>query len=310
VTHRAEPTEHRISANGIEQAYFEWNADARGRGPTFVMAHATGFHARCWDQIVRKLGNRHVIAVDMRGHGRSAHLRIEHWEVFGDDLAALIVELGLDQIFGVGHSMGGHAMVEAAAILPEKFIGMVLYDPVIGEPSSYEGNEAGHWARYSDAGHPVARRRGEFESPEAMIERFVDRPPYAHFEPPVLRDYCEYGLLRDEEKACFVLACPPAVEASIYMTSRSNGRVLKSARKVHVPVLILRAKVQEDMDQPFEFSLSPTWPGFAGEFSNARDLHFPKATHFMPFEDSTAIAQLILEHLDFVLHEQQAARNP
>ena len=43
--------------------------------------------------------------------------------------------------------------------------------------------------------HPTAKRKRFFPSPEAMIERFADRPPYRVFEREALRDYCRYGLL-------------------------------------------------------------------------------------------------------------------
>ena len=54
-----------------------------------------------------------------------------------------------------------------------------------------------------------------------MFERFKDRLPFARWRPEILRDYCDYGVLpRDGQ---FVLACPPAVEASIYENSKDAG---------------------------------------------------------------------------------------
>jgi pimeloyl-ACP methyl ester carboxylesterase len=296
----ARPKAHRFSANGIEQACFEWNADARGNGPTLLLAHATGFHARCWDEVVRKLGDRHVIAVDMRGHGRSAHPLIEDWRDFGRDLAALVTKLELENILGVGHSMGGHAMVDAAALDRGRFSGLVLYDPVIADPNSYGENQMGHFARFADGGHPITKRKNAFESADAMFERFRDRLPYRRFVPQVLRDYCEYGLLPAAPGGGFVLACPPAVEASVYMTSRSNVGIFESARKIEVPVLVLRAKTASPEEKAFDFSFSPTWPGLVDAFPNARDLHFPEATHFMPYEDPAQIAERIRDHATLV----------
>ena len=84
------------------------------REASLLLAHATGFHARCWDQVIAHLGERHVIAVDQRGHGRSDKMPITDWRVLGEDLDALVRALELRDLVGVGHSMGGHAMVEAA----------------------------------------------------------------------------------------------------------------------------------------------------------------------------------------------------
>jgi len=294
------PIEHRIQANDIELACFEWNPNARGRGPTFVMAHATGFHARCWDEIIRRFGDRHVLSVDLRGHGRSTSVEIEHWKNFGEDLVALIEALEIDSVLGVGHSMGAHAMVDAAAHAPERFCGLYLFDPVIGDPKTYGGDRAGHFAGFADGGHPIARRRAHFDSLAEMIERFENRPPYCHFDPAVFRAYCEYGLL-PAEKGGYELACPPKVEASVYMTSRSNTGIFESARSFESPVLIVRAQLPPAHQETFDFSVSPTWPGLVDEFPDAREIHFPEASHFMPFEDPTAIAAQILEHCDIVL---------
>ena len=51
-----------------------------------LLVHATGFHARCWDQVGAFAGGLTVFAVDMRGHGRSANQGPFTWQRFGDDL--------------------------------------------------------------------------------------------------------------------------------------------------------------------------------------------------------------------------------
>jgi len=293
------PIEYRISVNGIELVYFEWNHPARGSGPSILLAHATGFHARCWDRIADRLGDRHIIAVDQRGHGRSTSVEIENWQVFGEDLAELIGALELDSILGVGHSMGGHAMVDAVARGPKSFVGLYLFDPVIGEPASYGGDLAGHFTMFSEGGHPTGRRRSRFESPRAMIERFTDRPPYCHFDSAVFRDYCEHGLKRVGE-GVFELLCVPNVEASVYMTSRSNVGIFESVRAITVPVLIARAKLSTPGLETIDFSQSPTWPELVDAFSDAREIFLPEATHFMPFEDPSAIASHIIEQIEYV----------
>jgi len=288
-----EPTQHRIAANGIELAIFEWGKEHAGQGPTLLLVHATGFHARCWDPVIHRLGERHVIAVDQRSHGRSEKVPIDHWDVFGADLAGLVRALELRDVLGVGHSMGGHALADAAAALPDRFRRLVLIDPVIAAPDEYGG---GGWTLSMPDGepHPTAKRKRQFASPEAMIERFRDRLPYAVFHPEALHAYCTWGLLREGESDGFVLACPPEIEASIYMTSRTNAAVHESIRALELPVLILRAKLPPAERTMMDFSSSPTWPGLVGEFRNGREIHFADHTHFLPMEIPDRIAELIL----------------
>jgi len=289
-----QPTEHRVDTGRIELAFFEWGVEHRGAAPTLLLVHATGFHARCWDPVARRLGDRHVIAVDQRGHGRSEKTEITHWDVFGQDLAAFVRALDLEGLVGVGHSMGGHAMVDAAAAEPARFRNLVLIDPVIAEAGAYG---EGGWMISALAGkpHPTVKRKRHFDSPEAMIERFRDRVPYSVFHPEALDAYCRFGLLPSESGEGFDLACPPEIEASVYMTSRTNAGVHDSIRALDLPVLIVRAKLPAPDRDTMDFSSSPTWPGLVGEFANARDLHFADRTHFLPMEIPDTIAELVLE---------------
>ena len=290
----SEPSEHRFRGSEVELCWFEWRADLAGREPSIFLAHATGFHARVWDQVIAQLGDRHVVSVDQRGHGRSQKLLIEDWSAMGRDLAELVAHLGLSGAIGVGHSMGGHAITEAAAACPGAFERLLLVDPVIASPDDYRA--AGGWSvdLLNGEPHPTAKRKNRFASPDAMFERFRDRSPYSLFEPEVLRDYCEFGLLPAEDGDGYVLACPPAVEASVYMTSRTNPGVHEAVRAVDVPVAVLRARAADSRDGIMDFTTSPTWAGLAGEFRRGTDVYLPELTHFMPMQDTKRIAEYVL----------------
>jgi len=287
-----QPRQHSIGVNGIELCYFEWRPDLRDSGITLLFSHATGFHARCWDEIIDLLGDYHIVAVDQRGHGRSEETAIDHWRIFGDDLSELVRRLRLDNIVGIGHSMGGHAMVMAAAKNSSRFLGMMLIDPTIASPEAYAavlstGNP------FDAELHPTAKRKNHFRSPDAMFQRFRDRHPYSLFTSTTLRNYCEYGLLRTGQGDAYRLACPPRLEASIYMTTRTNGAIYESVHELRLPVLVLRAREPEAETGDMDFASSPTWPGLVGEFANAREIHRPDLTHFMPMQVPEEIAALI-----------------
>lgn len=283
----------RLDANGITLAYFVWNDELPSDAETVLLVHATGFHARCWDQVVPHLGRRRVIAVDQRGHGRSTKTPITHWRVFGEDLTAFVRALGLRDVVGVGHSMGGHALVEAAAAAPERFRRLVLIDPVILAPDDYA---RGGWTLPASGGepHPTAKRKRRFASPDEMIARFADRPPYATFTPAALHDYCVHGLLPAADGDGVELACPPEIEASIYMTSHTNAAVHDAVRALALPVLVVRVKAPPPVRTVMDFSSSPTWPGLAGELRDGRDLHLGDRTHFVPMESPELVADIIL----------------
>jgi pimeloyl-ACP methyl ester carboxylesterase len=289
-----EPRAHRITVNGIELAYFTWGDTLPAGSETVLLAHATGFHARCWDQVVPHLGARRVIALDQRGHGRSEKTPITHWRVFGEDLSAFVRALELRDVVGVGHSMGGHAVLEAAAAAPSAFRRLVLIDPVIMAPDAYA---AGGWTLPAGAApHPTAKRKRHFASPDEMIARFAERSPYSAFTPAGLRDYCVHGLLPAPDGDGFELACPPEIEAAIYMTSHTNAAVYDAVRALTLPALVVRVKQPPPDRSVMDFSSSPTWPGLVGELRAGREIHLADRTHFLPMESPELAARLVLDH--------------
>ena len=283
------PRELCNTVRGVQMVSFEWGPVD---GETVVMAHATGFHARCWDATVAALGAGYrVIAVDQRGHGRSGKIGPFRWDGFGADLVELLEQLEVLDAIGVGHSMGGHAMVQAAARLPERFGRLVLIDPVIMDPQAYEG-----WADdrpfESPEEHPVARRRADFGSWEDMFERFRDRHPFRLWREDVLRDYCRYGVLRKPNGGGCTLACPPIVESSIYLESGGTG-IHDAVGLLPHPVLVVRAKRREIRQGEMDFSHSPTWPGLADAFPRGRDVYRPDLSHFIPMQEPELVAAAI-----------------
>ena len=281
--------QHRTSVGPIELQAVEWHVDRRNQAPSLLMVHATGFHSRVWDQVIHRLPEHHAIALDQRSHGRSTQVPITSWAHFGEDLAGFMKARDLDSMVGVGHSMGAHALVQAAAREPGRFRALLLVDPVIASPAAYH---LPHPAMGSGM-HPAAKRRSRFASVQEMIERFATRRPYDLFDAQSLRDYCTYGLQPAADGNGLELACSPLTEASVYMTGRSNATVYASIRALQIPVWVVRARQRTPDADPFDYSYSPTWPELAGEFRQGHDRLIADRSHFLPMEDPAQVAGLI-----------------
>ncbi len=281
------PREHRTHVNGADLVWFEWNEPA---SEVVLLVHATGFHARCWDRVVASLGGAYAIAVDMRGHGRSDNAPPFGWDTFGRDLAELVETLDLAGVVGVGHSMGGHSVTQAAATHPERFDRLVLIDPVILDPQMYATRQAEGPA--DPAEHPTARRRNRWASWQEMYERFRDRRPFAHWDPRVLEDYCRYGIVPAPDGDGYVLACPPEVESAIY-TGSAMWDIYAMIERIELPVTVLRAQERAWESDPMDFASSPTWPALAERFPHGRDVYLPELTHFMPMERPALVAEYV-----------------
>lgn len=279
------PNETRVRVNEIDLCLFEWE----GEGPPIFLAHATGFHARCWDQVVAQLPGRHCYALDMRGHGRSDKPAPPYpWLNFGKDVAEVARAIGLRDAIGVGHSKGGHAVTYAAAHVPRAFAGLVLVDPVIMPREAYREQQMGE--------HFAARRRNEWDSPEEMFERFKDRPPFSAWDPAVLRDYCTYGLLPAPSGEGYVLACPPEVEAATYAGSLGSD-IYDEIASIDIPVRVLRARAREASILS-DMGGSPTAPDLARHFARGEDVPLPEHSHFIPMEAPGLVAAHIAEMAD------------
>ncbi len=289
-----QPTEKRFQKGDTDLCYFEWgNPDDQ----TILMVHATGFHARCWDKTIAALpSDYHIIAVDQCGHGRSGKPdSLGDWTLMGRTVGALVAGLDCKNVIGVGHSMGAHALVQVADVMPERFERLVLVDPTVTEPEAYINPTK--LADLDPNQNPVSRRRNSWESPEAMFSAFKDRHPFSLWQPDVLMDYCQYGLLPADSGEGFVLACPPYLEASVYEGFRSVDPY-PIVKRIGLPVTILRAQMgSDDVTAARDFANSPTWPGLVDVFSNAQELHIPELSHFMPMQDPKRIADYIAHGL-------------
>lgn len=270
-----------IHVNDVELAVHEWS----GSGPPIFFAHATGFHGRCWDAIVAELPQR-CLAVDVRGHGRSdAPPPPYAWSTLGADIAALVQALGLRGCVGVGHSMGGHLIVQAAAAVPEAFAALLLVEPVIFPQAIYGQQWPGE--------HFAARRRDRWQSPQEMIERFAARPPFSHWQPQVLHDYCTHALRPMPDGDGYVLACSPAVEAALYTAGlHPDADIYGLLDSIQMPVQVMRAG-QPQHAEIFDMQASPTAPDLANHFLQGEDEYLPAYTHFLPMEDPLLVATRI-----------------
>jgi len=286
------PLHHRLAVNGMELVAWEWP----GGGLPILLLHATGFHARCWRVVAEALPGRRIIALDMPSHGASSNKPPPYdWTHFGDDVHAAVDALGLGRLLGVGHSMGGHALVRAAAQQPGRYAGLLLIDPVIVDPEMAR--------RFAGAipaeQHPVARRRNNWASAQQMFEAFRTRDPYSRWEPAVLHDYCRFGLVRTADDSAWELACPPNLEAEVY-AGMGMDNIFELIAHLTMPVEIIRARSRRPDESLLDFSPSPTWEHLVDFFPDARDEQLPDCSHFIPMERPAWTAARIAQLADRV----------
>ncbi|MGH2970969.1 MAG: alpha/beta fold hydrolase [Gaiellaceae bacterium] len=101
--------------------------------PTLVALHGVTGHGERFKQLAeeRWAAHLHILAPDLRGHGRSGWDGPWDFPTHVADLVETIDDLGLERPDWVGHSFGGRLILELAATHPERIDRAVLLDPAI-----------------------------------------------------------------------------------------------------------------------------------------------------------------------------------
>lgn len=270
------------TADGVEIATYHFGGD----GPPLMLAHATGFHGRCWLPLAETLTDRFSVwALDHRGHGDSGkdpRGRYDDWTVFVDDLLLVLGDLGGGQWSAIGHSMGGAVLLMAEAGRPGTFTSLCCYEPVVTPPdrvpSAGGGNSMSDLAR---------KRRAVFASKQDALRNFASKPPFNRFHPAALDAYVEYGFVETGEGV--TLACARDDEASVYEGAPTNGAwgLLGSVR---VPVTVIGG---QDPTDPVGRLVEDV----ARRIPRGAALRVDGVGHFGPFEEPEVVAELAAEGL-------------
>ncbi|HSX70646.1 MAG TPA: alpha/beta hydrolase, partial [Pseudomonas sp.] len=115
-----------------------------GQGEPVLLVHGLGSSIQDWEyQIPHLLQRRRVLALDLRGHGRSDKPR-ERYSIaaFAEDVAALIEHLGLPNVHLVGISMGGMVGFQLGVERPELLRSLTI---VNSEPEVKARSAADWW---------------------------------------------------------------------------------------------------------------------------------------------------------------------
>jgi pimeloyl-ACP methyl ester carboxylesterase len=281
-----------IKQGPLKLHYWEW----KGHQPTILFVHATSFHGRCYDRLINEaLNGFHVIAIDLRGHGRSQqHPPPCHTQWLGEDLLHFIETLNLskDNLIGIAHSKGGSAITNAAAIAPKRvFRSLLLFDPSI-LPRSYYGIADDN--KRVDAIEHIRRRKNQWSSIEDMISSLEKRQPFSQWPKDTLRNYCTYGL----DENCRLI-CTAETEHSLYQTglltdSDIYALIEQSKFIQDIPIHIVRSSLPFILGQ---FDTSPTEPTLVKWFKKGRDTKLENVKHFFPMEQPQLAIDLIKQHI-------------
>jgi pimeloyl-ACP methyl ester carboxylesterase len=99
--------------------------------PPILFVHGFSCDSHDWTwQLPHFVGNHRVLAVDIRGHGRSSVPSDGYQPIqFAADLAALLDQVGAPPVVAIGHSLGGVIVSALAVEHPHRVQAVVSVDP-------------------------------------------------------------------------------------------------------------------------------------------------------------------------------------
>lgn len=274
--HVLDPTATAPTADGVDIAAYDFG----GAGPDLLLAHATGFCAAVLAPMAERLVDRfHVVALDLRGHGRSGR-PVDgdfDWHGFAGDVLAVVDGLGLAAPLGFGHSCGGAALVLAEEARPGTFRGLYLFEPAMmpwDEPPE-PPDERNPFVAGS------LRRRQAFASRADALATFSSKPPLARLHPDALAAYVDNGFRADGDDG-IRLRCRREDEARIYVSSVTHD-AYRRLGEVRCPVVLACGADTDRIGPDF-------LERYTERLERAEAVVLPRLGHFGPLEDPAAVA--------------------
>ncbi len=251
-----------------------------GQGAPLVLVHGLGSSTRDWEyQIPALAAHYRVIALDVRGHGRSAKPRQRYqMSDFAADVAALIEHLELEPVHLVGISMGGMIGFQLAVDRPEllKSLCIVNSGPEIKPKSASDYLQLGKRWLFS-----------RLLSLEAL-SKALGRMLFPHPEQAELRAKIEERWPQNDKRAYLA-----SLDAII------GWGVREHLERIHCPTLVVTA----DRDYT-PVSLKEQ---YVREMPNARLLVIENSRHATPMDQPQLFNSSLLAFLEEV---EQAAFTP
>jgi pimeloyl-ACP methyl ester carboxylesterase len=267
------------SSDGVNLATY----DLGGGGRDCLLAHANGFCAAVFAPLARELEGWHCVALDARAHGRSSPPDGDMaWEGHRDDVLSAVDAFSLEAPIGVGHSMGGAALLLAEQARPGTFAALWLFEPIVFPPMPGTGDD-------SSGSNPLTegalRRRDTFDSPQAAYDNFRSKPPLNELAEECLAAYVTHCFSPTREGDAITLACRPVDEAAGYRMGTRHS-AWDDLGEVRCPVVVARGA---------DTAAGPAMvaPAIAERLPGGRLEEHPELGHFGPLAEPGGVARSI-----------------
>lgn len=167
---RTTPRDRAWEVDGLQLNGLAWGPET---GRRVLALHGWMDHADSFRELAPRLEGCHVVALDLSGHGLSAHRAAHATYNIWDDLpqiAGLLDRLGWEDCVLLGHSRGAIISSLLAATLPERARALVALDSLAPQPARLDFVETLR-AFVDETRERMARPRRTFASRADYVRR-------------------------------------------------------------------------------------------------------------------------------------------
>ena len=212
--------------------------------PLIHFAHANGVPSRVYQALFDALKSDFDI-IDVPALGPDKRYAIDnHWASLTQQVIDSIVQQAQGRpVIGIGHSLGGVLIFQAARLRPELFSQVIMLDPplVMGKDALVLHVAKTLKLRFVDKMSPAGlskRRRDHWESREQAAELLRPKALYKSFDQRSFDAYIAHALTEDPIRGGVQLSIPKMDEVNIFRTNPSLWWLPQQKSKVPMHLLV------------------------------------------------------------------------
>lgn len=260
-----------------------------------LFCHATGFCASAYRAVLAALADGfELIALDLRGHGRSAlpadPATLNDWSPFVADIAGVLDQLTAKQsgpVAVAGHSLGASCVLMAVQGRRD-VAAIALIEPVVVSRIVAAAAMTPFWpllARRIPLVRGARARRAAWPDRNAAVAGYARKQLFAAWAEGCLEDYLEDGLVAGPDGVR--LACAPQWEAAVF--AAQANRLWPAVAGATAPISVF---VADHPGSTVSRSARKRFRRLGADISVLGGV-----SHLAPFEQPQAVARALAEAL-------------
>eukprot|EP00490_Sorites_sp_Unknown_P000709 CAMPEP_0114696476 /NCGR_PEP_ID=MMETSP0191-20121206/72615_1 /TAXON_ID=126664 /ORGANISM="Sorites sp." /LENGTH=307 /DNA_ID=CAMNT_0001994195 /DNA_START=25 /DNA_END=944 /DNA_ORIENTATION=+ len=249
-----------------------------------------------------RLGGIQLVSMDLRGHGQASTMQVENSHIEAEDwmayvhqleemLEEFVQEMPVQEIVGIGHSLGGGALLLSQALGQRRFSKMFIFEPmylfVEEKVSKMVGVDFKH-LRLNPLVAKTLRRKSVWATRDEACKDLSQKQFFAAWDSGALQAYFQGGLIGDAPTR---LACNPQTEAAVFC-SGVPATLLETLRK---PDGLQHCSLNVTIGQRDTLWNMPVAEEIFGRLEPSAKLSVVDGSHMWPVESPAACAATVAD---------------